>query len=178
MECMWGYDDAVTYVNGYQDKVGNVEPIIGPPGVNHWPTQDQYFKGALFLHTLRHVVDDDEVWWALLRDYAEHFKHQNIWTTDVINYFNAYLDRDLRPVFEQYLYHWALPVLELEFEEDAVRYRWRADVEDFDMPVRVRVGGDGHTIHATTEWQSEALDGVAPDDWQPATDLFYIEVER
>jgi aminopeptidase N len=178
VECMWGYDDAVTYVNGYQDKVGNREPIIGPPGVNHWPTQDQYFKGALFLHTLRHVVDDDETWWALLYDYAEHFKHQNIWTTDVINFFNHYLDRDLRPLFQQYLYYWDLPVLELEFDDDAVRYRWRADVEDFDMPLKVRVGGDSHTIHPTTAWQSESLDGVAPDDWQPATDLFYIAVER
>jgi hypothetical protein len=35
-----------------------------------------------------------------------------------------------------------------------------------------------HTIHPTTEWQSEALGSVAPDDWQPATELFYIEVER
>ncbi|MFC1662158.1 M1 family metallopeptidase, partial [Gemmatimonadota bacterium] len=46
VECMWGYEDALTYVNGYQDKVANEEPIIGFPGVNHWPTQDQYFKGA------------------------------------------------------------------------------------------------------------------------------------
>jgi aminopeptidase N len=178
VECLWGYEDAVTYVNGYKSKVGNEEPIIGPPGVNHWPTQDQYFKGALFLHTLRHVVDDDPVWWALLRDYAEHFKHRNIWTTDVINYFNAYLDRDLRPVFEQYLYYWDLPVLELEFDGDTVRYRWRADVQDFDMPVKVRVAGEAHTLHPTTEWQTEALNGLTPDDWQPATDLFYIEVER
>jgi len=178
VECLWGYQDAITYVNGYQNKVGNREPIIGPPGVNHWPTQDQYFKGALFLNTLRHVVDDDESWWALLRDYAEHFKYKNIWTTDVINFFNAHLDRDLRPVFEQYLYHPALPVLELEFEEDAVRYRWRADVEDFDMPLMVRVGGELHTIHPTTEWQSGSLGGATPESWQPATDLFYIVVER
>ena len=46
------------------------------------------------------------------------------------------------------------------------------------MPVKVRVGSDVQTIYPTTEWQSEALNGVVPDDWQPATDLFYIEVER
>ena len=178
VECQWGYEDAITYLNGYQAKVRNVEPIIGPVGVNHWPTQDMYFKGALFLNTLRHVVDNDETWWALLRDYAEHFRHQDIWTTDVISFFNAHTDRDLRPLFQQYLYFWELPVLELEFGADAVRYRWRADVEDFDMPVKVRAGGTLQTLHPTTDWLEVPLGGVAPEDWQPATDLFYIAVER
>jgi aminopeptidase N len=178
VECMFGYDDAIRYVNGYQEKVGNQEPIIGPPGVNHWPTQDQYFKGALFLNTLRHVVADDDAWWSLLRDLAGTFALQNIWTSDVITFFNQRLGRDLRPVFEQYLYYANLPVLELEFAGDSVRHRWRAIVEDFDMPVRVRAGETMRTIRPTTAWGSEPLDGVAPDAWRPATDLFYIEVER
>lgn len=178
VECMWGYEDAVTYLNGYQSKVDNLEPIVGPTGVNHWPTQDQYFKGALFLNTLRHVVDDDQVWWTLLQDYADHFKHRNIWTQDVINFFNARLGRDFRPIFQQYLYYPTLPVLELRAEEDAMGYRWRADVEDFDMPVKIRVNGETYMLSPSTEWASEPLRGAAPEDWQPATDLFYIEVER
>jgi aminopeptidase N len=130
------------------------------------------------MHTLRHVVDDEDAWWALMKDYAAHFKYQNIWTTDIINFFNARLDRDFRPLFQQYLYFPSLPVLRLEFQGDQVRYRWEADVEDFDMPLKVRRAGEMHTIYPTTEWQAEALDGVAPEDWQPATELFYIEVER
>ena len=178
VECQWGYEDAVTYMNGYQAKVRNEEPIIGPTGVNHWPTQDMYFKGALFLNTLRNVVDDDETWWTLLREYALQFRHQNIWTTDVINFFNARLGTDLRPIFQQYLYYENLPVLEVRGEDGSVAYRWRADVEDFDMPVRVRVNGRSHVIFPTLEWASEPLDGAALEDWQPATDLFYIGVER
>jgi len=177
VECLFGHDDAITYLNGYQSKVGNVEPIVGPTGVNHWPTQDQYFKGALFMNTLRHVVDDDETWWALLREYAQYFKYRNIWTTDVINFFNARLDRDLRPVFEQYLYYPALPILQVRSEGHSVSYRWRADVTDFDMPLKVWFDGAAHTIYPTSVWQSEALNGGELDDWQPATDLFYIVVE-
>ena len=178
VECQWGYEDAVTYMNGYQAKVRNEEPIIGPTGVNHWPTQDMYFKGALFLNTLRNVVDDDQTWWTLLREYALQFRHQNIWTTDVINFFNARLGTDLRPIFQQYLYYENLPVLEVRGEDGPVAYRWRADVEDFDMPVRVRVNGRSHVIFPTLEWASEPLNGAALEDWQPATDLFYIGVER
>ncbi len=177
VECMFGYEDALKYVNGYKSKVQNKSPIIGPAGVNHWPSNDQYFKGALFLHTLRHVVDDDKKWWAMLRDYAERFKYKNIYTADVINFFNSYFKRDFIPVFEQYLYHAHIPKLQVKFEENRVAYRWQAEVEEFDLPVKVRVHGKTHFIHPTAEWKSEALGGMAKENWQVATDLFYVEVE-
>ncbi len=96
----------------------------------------------------------------------------------MINFFNARLGRDFRPIFQQYLYYPSLPVLQIRSEGDALSYRWQADVEDFDMPLKVRFNGSVHTIHPTSEWTIEALDGARPEDWQPATDLFYFEVER
>ena len=53
-------------------------------GVNSTPPEDQYFKGALFINTLRSVVNDDARWWALLHDFYQHFKYQNIMTEDVV----------------------------------------------------------------------------------------------
>jgi len=47
-----------------QAKVENEEPIIAPRGINRKPPQDQYFKGALFINTLRSVVNDDARWWT------------------------------------------------------------------------------------------------------------------
>ena len=68
VEHLFGHDDALKYINGYKPKVRNREPIITQRGIHRTPSQDMYFKGALFLHTLRSVVDDDERWWKLLRD--------------------------------------------------------------------------------------------------------------
>ena len=68
VEHMFGYDDALKYMNGYKSKVRNRAPIITPRGIHRTPPQDQYFKGALFLHTLRSVVNDDKAWWKLMRD--------------------------------------------------------------------------------------------------------------
>ena len=178
VECLFGYDDAIKYYNGYKSKVRNRQPIIGPTAVNNWPTGDQYFKGALFLHTLRHVVDDDAKWRAMLRDYAARFKYKNIFTADVLNFFNRYFKRDFSAIFEQYLYHANLPVLQVRFGEDAVSFRWKADIPEFDMPVKVRSNGKMHTIQPTTEWQSEALAGATKADWQVATELFYIDIEE
>ena len=98
-----------------------------------------YFKGALFLHTLRSVVDDDERWWKLLRELFQQFKYQNIMTEDLVQFFNARLGRNLTPIFDQYLRRAALPTLQLAFnaKEGTVGYRWEADERSFAMPIKV-----------------------------------------
>ena len=122
VEYRWGREDALKYINGYKSKVRNAQPIIAPRGVNREPPQDMYFKGALFLNTLRSVVDDDRRWWALIHGFYQHFKYRNIMTEDVVEYFNRETGMNLTPVFDQYLRHAALPTLELTFD-DAARHR-------------------------------------------------------
>ena len=63
VEYVFGKADALTYLNGYKSKVRNRDPVVSRCGVNRVPPQDMYFKGALFINTLRSVVDDDERWW-------------------------------------------------------------------------------------------------------------------
>jgi hypothetical protein len=173
VECQWGYQDALTYVNGYQSKVRNQQPIVGPSGVNQWPPQDQYFKGALFLNTLRHVVADDSLWWALLARHGavpvsghlDHRRHQ----------LSTSAGADLQP--EQYLYYPKLPVLD-EFIGDRVRYRG-GKRRGPDMPVEVRAGARVLRLEPRAgEWRTMALGGVRPAEWVPMTERFYIEVKR
>jgi aminopeptidase N len=179
VEHRFGRDDALKYVNGYKAKVRNRDPIITQRGIHRTPPEDQYFKGALFLNTLRSVVDDDERWWKLLRDLFQHFKYQNIETEDLIRYVNAQLGKDLTPIFNQYLRRAALPTLELTFNdaERTVAYRWKADERDFAMPVRVGQPASWRTIAPTTSWQVMPLETVK-EQFEVATDLFYINVSR
>ena len=115
VEALFGKEDALKYTNGYQSKVRNQQPIITQRGVNQGPSQDQYFKGALFLNTLRSVLTekeaDDARWWRLLRAYFNRFKYHNILTEDVVAFFNQQTGKNLTPIFDQYLRHAALPVL-------------------------------------------------------------------
>ena len=97
-----------------------------------------YFKGTLFLNTLRSVVNDDTAWWALVRDFYQQFKYRNIMTEDVVRFFNSRTSRDLTPIFDQYLRRAALPTLQLAFNEPgSMAYRWKADERAFAMPVRI-----------------------------------------
>ncbi len=179
VEDLFGREDALKYINGYKPKVQNKEPIVGTPGLNRRPPSDQYFKGALFINTLRSVVDDDKKWWKLMRGFYGRFKYRNITTEDVVRFFNKETGRDLRPVFDQYLRHAALPVLELRFQEagGSVAYRWKAEVKDFAMPVKVGRKDRWQTIRPTTEWATMKTD-LGKDDFEVATDLYYVDVVK
>ena len=179
VEHVFGYDDALKYVNGYKAKVGNREPIITQRGIHRSPGQDQYFKGALFLHTLRNVVNDDARWWKLLRDLYQHFKYRNIMTEEVVQFVNTQLGRNLTPIFNQYLRRAAIPTLELVFDEKAgtVAYRWNAEERDFAMPVRVGAAKDWQVIEATTDWKVMP-NAIRKDAFEVATDLYYVNVTK
>ena len=177
VEYMWGHDDAVKYLNGYKPKIRNAQPIIAERGLNRTPPQDMYFKGALFLNTLRSVVNDDTKWWALLHDFYQHFQYQNIMTEDIVAYFNQKIGMNLTPVFDQYLRHSALPVLELEFGEGAVRYRWKADEAGFAMPVRVGAKAKWQIVTPGAEWKTLATP-LKKDEFEVATDLYYVGVNK
>jgi len=179
VEYMYGKDDGLKYTNGYQSKVQNRQPIIAPRGVNATPPQDMYFKGALFLSTLRNVVNDDARWWALLKDFFQHFKYQNIMTEDIVAWFNQKTKMNLTPMFDQYLRHPALPKLELKFDEVAgtVSYRWNVDETAFAMPVRVGAKEHWQIIQPTVAWQTMKTP-LRKEDFQVATDLYFIEVDK
>ena len=179
VEYMWGKDDALKYLNGYKSKVRNMRPIVAERGLNRTPPEDQYFKGALFLNTLRSVVNDDAKWWALLHDFYQHFKYQNIMTEDVVAYFDKQTGMNLTPVFDQYLRHTALPVLELRFDESqgTVAYRWKADESGFAMPVRVGQKDRWQVVKPTAEWQTMKTP-LKKDQFEVATDLYYVGVTR
>lgn len=177
VEALFGYDDALKYVNGYKARVGNREPVITQRGIHRTPTQDMYFKCALFLHTLRSIVDDDTRWWDLIRGVYSEFKYRNILTEDLVSFINTELKQDLTPIFNQYLRRAALPVLELTFDEAAatVAYRWRAEETGFDMPVRVGDPAAWQVIRPTRDWQVMP-NTRAPGDFKVATDFYYIDV--
>ena len=176
VEQRWGKEAGLKYVNGEKPKVKNQEPVITQRGIHREPTQDMYFKGALFLNTLRSVVDDDARWEKLLRDFYQRFKYQAIVTEDVVQFFNAQLGRNLTPMFDQYLRRAALPTLELAFvEPGTLAYRWKADERAFAMPVRIGARGEWQVIEPTTAWKRMRT-SLTKEELEVATDLYYINV--
>jgi aminopeptidase N len=179
VEYRWGKEDALKYLSGYRPKVHSLRPIMAERGVNADPTEDQYFKGALMLNTLRSVVGDDAKWFALIRGLYQQYKYQNILTEDVVAYFNQHTGMNLTPICNQYLRHAAIPRLEVLFGEAAgtVMYKWNADEPEFAMPVRVGMAGQWRLLQPTTQWQSMRWDGTR-EDFQVDLDHYYVDLNK
>jgi aminopeptidase N len=180
VEFMWGKADGLIYLNTGKDGVKNAAPVIAEEGTYATPPPDQYKKGALFLNTVRSVINDDAVWFKLLHDYYQHFKYQTIMTTDMVSFFNSQTGLNLTPMFNQYLRRTSIPTLELQFNEAAhtVSYRWEAEEPGFAMPIRVGHGDIWQIVHpTTTEWKvlSTPLSKV---EFEVATDLYYVNVRK
>lgn len=175
--CRWGYEKAMQYINGLKRRIRNNSPIIGTYGVNKEGSGDMYPKGALLLNTLRHLVDDDAKWWAILRGFSEKFRHQITDTQAVINFFNRETGRNLSPVFQQYLYHKDIPLLEVEPVGNSFKYRWKTDVTGFEMPFEITYNGKKYRQTATGNWENfkEEADLTATDF---SSDKFYYSVKK
>jgi aminopeptidase N len=177
VEYRWGKADALKYVNGLKPKVRNQQAIVTQRDINAEPTQDQYFKGALMLNTLRSVIDDDAKWFADIHDFYQAFKYKNIMTEDVEAWWSERTGTDLKPFFDEYLRHAALPMLELRFDQaqGTVAYRWVAGEAKFAMPIEV--GDPQHwtkVTPVTDAWKTMAWTGD-PDNFRLASALYYVD---
>jgi aminopeptidase N len=181
VEDQYGRAEALKYINAKKPNVRNARPIISEYGLNRMSDGDMYDKGQLILNTLRSVLDDDAMWFSILRGIQETFKCRNVSAEDIVGYMNRKSGRDLSSFFEQYFRRATIPrlMIDVQQEGDAVtlRYRWQTDVENFRMPVKVTTGPGGYEfITPTAEWQTNALPGLKPEEFKVAEDLFYVDV--
>lgn len=164
VECTHSVDRAQTYLNGQRKNIKNQHPMIGPPSVNYdQPDTDIYYKGTWMMHSLRHAVSNDKLWFGSLKALCTKKRLSVVTTDEVIDLLTAETKTDLRPLMNQYLRHAALPVLEYQTiqkndRETEIRCRWVADGDGFNLPVKVRFGfGQWQTIRPTSEWQTVPL---------------------
>jgi aminopeptidase N len=156
VEFLYNQSDAERYLMTQRRFIRNEFPILGPLDVNfdEFGSSDHYYKGAWVLHTLRHAMDDDPLFFGMLRSFYQDNKLSIVNTQQVIDYFSRYAQRDLNPFFEQYLMHPELPVLLLRENDGVVECRWAAAAQDFDMPITVRVKGEPLSLRPVTgEWR-------------------------
>ena len=157
----YGTKASAEYVTGTRKRILNDRPIIGRYNLNQRGSGDMYYKGANMLHTLRQLVEDDELWRQVLRGLNETFYHQTVTTDQIEDYISKKTQKDLSAFFDQYLRTKDIPVLEYNFDGNKLKYRYTNVVEDFDMPVRVFLDGKEHWVFPkkNSEWKTEKIRG-------------------
>jgi len=138
----YGYKAYLEYMEDYRSKVRNIEPVVGEYDINHEIPGDAYYKTALMLNTLSHLVESNQDWIGLMRKAQQQFKAPYTVTGEE---FRAFLSEetgiDLTTFFEQYLDTTMIPKLQMklikEGKDEYLVYRWINVVDGFDMPVQL-----------------------------------------
>jgi aminopeptidase N len=176
VECQYGYEKGQIYINGMQNRVRNDRPILGKFDVNNEGSGDMYPKGALLLNTLRHVINNDALWWKMLYKYATTFKHKIIDTPTVIAFFNTESKLQLAPIFNQYLQYVGIPLLDLKWRKNQLEYQWRTDVSNFEMPVDISINGEKIRLYPTNKIKTIPLKIKNKSAIEVLRNDFYIHV--
>lgn len=186
IECTQNYKTSVKYLHQQEKRISNKYPIIGPYNVNFQGTtddDDMYFKGTWMLQTFRHVINNDSLFFSILRGLQNRFKYSSTYTNQVLNYINTKAGKDYSTFFEQYLYRPNPPVFEYTIKQQGkstiVRYRWFGVSKDFNMPLKVTSEVKDSmktyiTITPKWEWQNIKLDNLNPSDFSVDLDEFYV----
>ena len=179
VEDVFGREEALTYINAKKQNVRNDRPIVGVYNVQEEGSADMYDKGQLVLNTLRSVIDNDKLWFSILRGMQETYRYQTITYDTVVAYVNRRTGKDLSYFFEQYLKNTKPPQLEVITRKKGntvtARYRWTADVPEFRMPVKVTTSGNRYEwIFPTKDWQTMEVNIDRPEQFRIADDLFYV----
>lgn len=178
IECMKGYDEAMKYINGQAKNIKNDRPIIGQYAVNNEGSGDMYYKGALLLNTLRHIISDDQKWWKILFDYSQTFKNKIITTEIVIEYFNKASEMNLTPVFKQYLNTNKIPIFNYYFRGDTLFYSWQNTIENFKMPLDVEIEGEKIRLFPKSTEQEMKLKKKQKQTFKIYDKQFFVKIKE
>ncbi len=159
LDYYYGKEASADYVIGTRANIQNDRPLIGPYNVNKEGSSDMYYKGANLLHTLRQLVEDDNLWRQILRGLNADFYHQTVTSKQIEDYLSEKTKKDLSAFFNQYLRDIRIPMLEYKIENKELKFRYVDIVENFDMPIEVEIDGKSQWIFPNSEWKSMPFEG-------------------
>ena len=135
-----GYNVMVDFLLDKRKGIRNKLPVVGPINSNYWAFGDSYVKGAWIMHTLRHVIDDDDLWFDILKSFAVKNAKSHVSTEDFLNHVIYKTRYNFQLIFYQYFYTHKPPVFEYYQDGNKFFYRWDA-VSGFDMPIDINLNG-------------------------------------
>jgi len=148
------------------------------------------------LHTFRHVLNNDSLFFSILQSIQQQFKYKTTNSSEVIAYINKLAGKDYTPFFDQYLKYPAIPVFDYTVKKKGnatvLTYKWVTDVKNFIMPVKVTstyfikkhvtpfpadsdIVKTYMTITPTQNWQTITINNLKPENFSVDTDEFYVK---
>jgi len=143
VESTQGKNAYLNYMRYYRLFIRNKYPVVGPADKRYFDyrNNDCYQKGAWLLHTLKTAINDDEIFFSILRTFYDRYKYKTTSSADFISVVNELTKDDYTWFFKQYLYSRKAPVLEYYWDGKYFFYRWKNVDTTFRMPAEILLDG-------------------------------------
>jgi len=149
------YEVGVHYLNSIKNRIVNEIPIVGKENENHWALHgDTYMKGAWVMHTLRSVINNDKIWFEILKEFMVENAKGFANTRDFFNKVNEKTGQDYWYFAEQYFYSPHQPKLDYYQTDQTFHFRWSNVNDNFIMPIEFLVNGAVKRVLPSKEFQS------------------------
>ena len=167
LEHKCGKEVYIRELNEKLKTILNFWPMVENYDVNEnsFASNDVYNKGAIMLHCLRCNINNDTLFFDIIRDFNIQNRYGVVTSKDFISFVNMKTGVDYTPFFKKYLYETSLPVLQYRIvkEDDRIvlKFRWTGVEEGFRMPFCIRTDeGNAFRLEGTTTEQEAAFAGV------------------
>ena len=164
MEHVDGYDSYIKEMKRKMESIYNVWPVVENYNVNEnaFVSNDCYMKGAAILHNLRCTMENDTLFFKIIKDFAIKYEKKIATTRDFISLVNEYTGKDYSAFFKKFLYDKNLPVLKYSYQKEGsdiiLKYQWDEVDKGFVMPFGIWAGTKKSLrLVATTEPQEIRL---------------------
>ena len=149
------YEVAVHYLNTIKNRIINKIPIVGNEDENHWALHgDTYMKGAWVMHTLRSVINNDKIWFEILKEFMVENAKGFADTNDFFEKVKSKTGEDYTYFAKQYFYSPNQPELEYYQTDNLFYYRWNNVNDNFKMPIDLLVNGSVKRVLPTKNYKS------------------------
>jgi len=106
IEYVYGKEHYEKSILNLNKLITSASPIIGERNVycNIFINNNIYFKGALFLHELRRKINNDEIFFKILKTFQSRFRKKIVTTNDFLTIVNELSGKNFDDFFKRKLY--------------------------------------------------------------------------
>ena len=165
LEEMVGKTVADDHLRWYRFFIKNKYPVVSPRDRRWFHFRkhgDVYTKGAWILHSLRNQMENDKLFFSILKSFSEDNMYGIVDSEDFVELVNAKSGSDYHWFFNHYLYTHQAPELHFAIDKQGnMRYRWANTHPDFKyLKIKVKDGEEQRIIIPSSDVQSIPLKNI------------------
>ena len=152
VEKLAGKEAYIKYMYWQRMTIQNKRPVVRKQNIRYFDYHDEdvYNKGSWVLHTLRNTINNDSLFFDILKTFRIENNQQQIHSEKFIQLVNKKTGKDYTWFFKQYLYNRKAPFLEYYWVNTDFYFRWTNTDVDFKLPIELKVAGEITKLYPTS----------------------------